>query len=61
MSMQNNTPIQPPISSEGCRTVHKIFAKYDNIDAQTLKKIIRLVRAGRDENEIMNEVNIKKN
>jgi len=61
MQFQNNDTPRPPISSEGCKTIKKIFLRNDNIDDEMLTKIIGMVRAGTDENTIVKKLNVSKN
>ena len=57
----SNEIILPEITSEGRKTIKNIFQKYDNIDDDILKRIINLIRARIDENEIIKKVRISKN
>jgi len=53
--------ILPEITANGCKAIKNIFLKYDNVDDDMLKQIIKLVRSRIDENNIAKELGISKN
>ena len=63
MSVQFNSSeiILPPITSEGCKAIKKIFSRYNNIDQEIAEKIISMLRKDNNENYIMKSLNISKN
>jgi len=53
--------ILPEITDNGCKAIKNIFLKYNNVDGNMLKQIIKMVRSGIDENSIAKKLSISKN